>query len=104
MLNITISCVRSIQGRDFLELWLPKKKKEKFVYLTDNLTQNFLEGEQKKKIRKEKPKVRSLTWVMVLERKSTTGRFATGERKPVSIDSPSPPPPPPVANLNNYGH
>ena len=53
--------------RDFLELWLPKKKKKKtkFVFLTDNITQNFLEGELKKKIRKEKPKVSSLTWVMV---------------------------------------
>ena len=51
--------------RDFLQLWLPKKKKkEKFVFLTDNVTQNFQEREVKKK-RKEKPKVRSLTWVMV---------------------------------------
>ena len=25
--------------RDFVELWLPKKKEEKFVFLTDNVTQ-----------------------------------------------------------------
>ena len=24
--------------RDFVELWLPKKKEEKFVFLTDNVT------------------------------------------------------------------
>ena len=38
--------------RDFLELWLPKNK-EKFVFLTDNVIQNFLEGEVKQNTKRK---------------------------------------------------
>ena len=67
-----ISCVRLINEwqsddrsqsrvacRDFLELW-QQKKREKFVFLTSKFPRR--ESEQ---IRKNKPKVRSLNWVMV---------------------------------------
>ena len=53
--------------RDFLELWLPKKKKKKKIGISNRQYHSkFLRrGTEKKKIRKEKPKVSSLTWVMV---------------------------------------
>ena len=38
--------------RDFLELW-PPKKREKIVFLADNVTRNFLEGEENENPRLE---------------------------------------------------
>ena len=37
--------------RDFVELWLPKKKEEKFVFLTDNVTQGSKTKYEKKNLK-----------------------------------------------------
>ena len=52
--------------RDFLELWLLKKKKKRKIRISNRQCHSkFLRRGSKKKKPKEKPKVRSLTWVMV---------------------------------------
>ena len=58
-MRITLLSQSAVSGqsrvvcRDFLELWLQKKKKEKFVFLTDTVTQNSLEGEVKQNTKRK---------------------------------------------------